>query len=232
MEKSNLNKAFKAAKETFNWKFIEILLFVAITTFPKVILSNIIVIPPITNEYLYLIIKRLPWFITSILFNYILTFLLIELHNNRINSNNIKVSNIISISLSKIPKALPLLLIVTLLEIFGFVLAIIPGIIISILFSFSYYIYYNEDSTYLESIKQSKKLVMKNKGEVVSLVILVFLIRTATQILAGRLLGMIFTFPVFSTGFVNDIANSFCIIAALHYYYMISSPDEGNEITM
>lgn len=229
MGKSNLNKAFKAARETFNWKLFEILILVAITTFPKVILSNIIIVPPLMNESLYLLIKRVPFILVSISFHFILTFLLIELHNNRINNNDLGLVNIISIALGKVPKALPLLLLVTLLEILGFALAIIPGIIISVLFSFAYYIYYNENVTYLESIKRSKKLVMNNKGEVVGLAILVFLIRIATQILAGRLLGMIFTFPVFSTSFVNDIANSFCTIIALHYYYIISSSDEGES---
>jgi len=136
-------QAFDAAKETFNWKFFDILVIVVIVVYPKLVLNNVVIRPAVEgmNHFVNRILVCFPEYF----FNLILTFMLIELHNYRIRKYDSNLLGIISKSLMKIPKVMPMFLVLAFLEIVGYYLAFFPGLIFGIIFWFAYYIFYDEE---------------------------------------------------------------------------------------
>jgi hypothetical protein len=133
-------------------------------------------------------------------------------------------------TISSISSLLTVGFIIGILTVLGLVLFILPGIIVTVMFSLSVQVIMIERLGILESLRRSRRLVADRWGKTFAVIFLVFLITAVTYVIGG-IIGDLFVGPPSTlkwmiTSIVASIAQPLWPIALTHLYYSLLAKDK------
>lgn len=208
--------AFKEAVKTYNWKVIDIAVILAAIVLPELVLRNLVV-GRLASPLGSVLSSLMPLLFAGI-FNLWLWFSMFEIQNARFFHNELRIADVLVRSVKKVPRAIPIMIVVIIANVFGFALMLFPGLIAFVVFGYAYHVYYFDNEHELSALKYSARFVYDNGLDAVATVLIAGVVGLVGNYIVNLVFGNLSAHSIFLVTYFNGFIKAYCHLAVTEFY--------------